>query len=370
MAEVIRSVNQLSVADREWLRIRQYFRRNRHKLAVLASEELYPDVLRVADTPLLTAPEWIPDRPIPLGAIRLDLDIDRSRSHVVDSRVKRYSERMRRLDAPVVFENRRTYRLLAADLQSSRPSMVFGLGRYFDGIDVGEAIGHEYAAQKLGISKRLDQRTAVGSPVDPRRRPVNIAISALTIRHERENDNADFLLHWRDPAKVGHGGGLYHVVPVGVFQPVTDDSRNIINDFSLWHCLTREYAEELLGEEEIVPAQGTIDYGGWTFAAELRRARENGTVRGYCLGMGVDPLTLATDLLCAVVVDAAVFDQLFGLGSRDNAEGWLVTGATGRVGVPFVSSEVERFTKREPTQAAGAALLALAWRHRDVLLAR
>lgn len=36
--------------------------------------------------------------------------------------------------------------------------------------------------------------------------------------------------------------------------------------------------------------------------------------------------------------------------------------------VPLTAEPVERYARHEPTQAAGAALLRLAWRHRPVLL--
>lgn len=39
------------------------------------------------------------------------------------------------------------------------------------------------------------------------------------------------------------------------------------------------------------------------------------------------------------------------------------------VGVPFTAANVDRFAHDEPNRAAGAALLALAWRHREALLA-
>ena len=45
-----------------------------------------------------------------------------------------------------------------------------------------------------------------------------------------------------------------------------------------------------------------------------------------------------------------------------NAEGKILPGQ------PFTAELIDRLTTREPVQAAGAALLRLAWRHRDVLL--
>ncbi len=374
MTEVHDQHQPRSAGEREWLRVRDHLREHRYDLSVIASEELYRDVPRVAGTPLLTAMQWTPTEPIPLEQIALELVPDAdpfARGTPIPlggSPYPRYSDLVGRLAPPTVFENRRTYRLLDADLRGSRPRMVFGLGHYFDGIDTGEAVAHEYAAQKLGISTHTAQRAAIGSPVDPARRPTNVAISALTIRNDHANGDARFLLHWRDPVKVGHAGGLYQVIPVGVFQPATDHSASPCNDLSLWRCLLREFAEELLGEDEAEPGAGPIDYEAWPLAADLHAEQERGAVRADCLGMGVDPLTLATDLLCVVVIEAAVFDRVFGALVSGNAEGELARQQDGQSGVPFIEAEVKRLTMHEPMQAAGAAVLASAWKHRATLL--
>lgn len=115
---------------------------------------------------------------------------------------------MSRLAAPSVFENRRTYRLIDADLRDPVPRLRFGLGHYFDTIDHGEALAHDFAAHALDSTKSASSSAVIGSPVDPSRRPVNVAISAVTIRHDRSTDSARLLLHWRDPRKVAHAGGL------------------------------------------------------------------------------------------------------------------------------------------------------------------
>jgi hypothetical protein len=63
----------------------------------------------------------------------------------------------------------------------------------------------------------------------------------------------------------------------------------------------------------------------------------------------VDPLTFATDLLVRVVVDAPVFDEVFGARVEVNDEG----AVTAR---PFTAEAIEGL----PMQAAGAALVRLA----------
>ncbi len=365
----------LSADEREWLRVRDHLRLHRYELSVAATAEFYREVPRIAGTPLLTSSVWAPRAPIPLERIALRLGpirdqlADRSPAHQTDATpYETYSEAVAKLAAPAVFANRRTYRLLGAELDSSQPGMLFGLGHYFDSIDIGDAVAHEYAAEQLCITFRKSLRRAIGSPVDLTRRPTNLAISALTIRHDRRSGDARFLLHWRDPAKVGHAGGLYQVIPVGVFQPATDHPESLRNDFSLLRCLLREFAEELLGEDEASQAAGPIDYERWPFAKEFTTELRLGSITAHCLGMGVDPLTLATDLLCVVVIEADVFDRIFGGLVSGNDEGVLAGSDDGRSGVPFVADEIERLKAHKPMQAAGAAVLAAAWAHRAILL--
>jgi hypothetical protein len=372
----------LTESQRDWLRVRDYLQRHRYKLGVAAANE-YPDVLKVAETPLLTRREWLPNEPIPLDAIDLQFAPDSPFTGLAStdsvtasvrpvrpdgSSYTTYSAAMADLAAPTVFKNRSTYRLLNADLTGPRGRMVFSRGTYFDGIDVGEAAAHEYAASQLhGTDYSL--RAAIGDPCEPARRPMNLAISTLTVRQDRATGEATFLLHWRDPTKVGHAGGLYMVVPVGIFQASDGNPASERNDFSLWRCMVREYAEELLGEpENHRGGQGLVNYDDWTFAARMTKALHSGLIRAHILGMGVDPLTFATDLLTVVVFDALLFDELF-VGLVDaNAEGRFV-GMIGsyRSGFPFITDEVRRVVQHKPMQAAGVAALALADRNRILL---
>ncbi|MFC4858193.1 hypothetical protein [Actinophytocola glycyrrhizae] len=315
----------------DWARVRAHLRAHRYELAVRAVEE-FPDVRKTAGTPLLTDPAWVPPAPIPLSGVDLTMaaappvDLPPAAGH---PDFPSYSAAMVALDAPTVFENRPTWRLLDADLAGPAPRLVFGDGTYFDSIDTGEAAAHEYAA---GGERPL--REAVGNPCDLAKRPANMAISALTIRRDQAGDT--FLLHWRDPAKVGHAGGLYQVVPVGVFQSSGP------GDFDLWRFLLREYAEEVLGEPEIEAP----DYPAWPFAVAMT---DHPGIDAHVLGLGVDPLTFATDLLVRVVIDAPVFDEIFGARVAVNDEGAVTTR-------PFTAEAVEGL----PMQAAGAALVRLA----------
>jgi hypothetical protein len=127
--------------------------------------------------------------------------------------------------------------------------------------------------------------------------------------------------------------------------------------------MVREFAEELGGHDEDHGSEdGPIDYDAWPFARRMTDALGTGQVRAWCLGLGTDPLTFATDLLTVVVIDKNLFDELFSETQRSNAEGHVLAART------FEESVVEHAVTNEPMQAAGAALLRLAWSHHKNLL--
>lgn len=375
----------LTEDQRGWQQVRRYLQDHRHELTSAAAST-YPEVPKVAGTPLLTAPAWTPAGPVPLPSIALSRapagepvalsGLEDASAHLRPvrpdgTRYPSYAATVADLAAPGVFQDRSTYCLRSADLATpGGPALGFGPGSYFTALNVGDACAHELAAHQLGLGEGTPFRDAVGNPCDPTRRPVNVAVSALTLRVDRVTRLASFPLHWRDPAKVGHAGGLYMVTPVGVFQASRDEPAHHDNDFSLWRCLLREFAEELLGEPEDHGSE-PIDYAAWPFAATMSQALSDGRIRAHVLGMGVDPLTLATDLLTVVAVDARLYDDLFGRLVHTNDEGQLaeppVASESGQGRFRFTADVVERLTTIEPMQAAGAALVRLAWQHRDVV---
>jgi hypothetical protein len=374
---------ELTSGQRDWLRVRSYLQQHRHELALAAAGQ-YPAQSKVAGTPLLAAPRWRPARPVPIQDISLDFspadgipaaagrsDGDGDGTALTwpgradGTRYLRYSDAVRELAAPALFENRATYRLIEAELAGPAPRLGFTRGRYFDGIDTGEAAAHEYAAWRLDGPRAAPPavlRGRIDNPCDLRRRPVNLAISTLTLRLDRAAGRASFLLHWRDPAKVGHAGGLYQVIPVGVFQPSGEAAWNERGDFSLWRSMIREFAEELRGRSEDYDSEDSpVDYDAWPFARRMTEALDRGQIRVWCLGLGVDPLTYATDLLTVAVIDSLTFDELFSLDPRLNDEGQVLAARE------FAAHVVDRLVTRDPVQAAGAAVLRLAWVHRETL---
>jgi hypothetical protein len=280
-----------------------------------------------------------------------------------------YAEAVADLDRPGLFEDRACYRLLDVSWAES-PRLAFGPGRYFDVMNVCEAIGHELAGRAGApvTMAGLPLRSLVGDPLDLARRVVVPAICVLTLRRDRAAGSSTFVLHWRDPRRVASGGGLFQVIPVGIFQPAGESPADAARDLDLWRSMTRELSEELRDEPE---RRGAIDYDAWPFHRALEAARSEGRARAHCLGLGVDPLTLGMDLMVALVMDAEVFDELFGELGEANDEGRILTslGAERSApGIAFTRETVDELTTSRPMQAAGAAILRLAWHHREKLL--
>jgi len=382
-------------SQQHWLRVRGFLNRNRYELS-RAAQDLYPGARRVAGTPLLARAEWLPATPVPLDQVGLSWQsgwpargVDGTGPEAAAvlplrdgaSRFGCYAAALGTLSRPALFEDRACYRLLEAAAAPGPANLGFGTGRYFEVINTCEAVAHEYAAATLDASDparplgldELPLRSLIGDPTDLGRRPVMTAIAVLVLRADRASGQTAMILHWRDPARVASGGGLYQVAPVGVFQPSHDAGWNRDNDFSLWRSIVRELAEELLGGGEDYHSDAApIDYQRWPLYTALAGARQAGRLGVFWLGLGADPLTLAADMLTVAVFDADLFDETFAALVPANDEGRIITGdgAAGvAAGVPFQASNVERFGTTEPMQAAGAALLRLAWKHRSTLLA-
>lgn len=357
-----------AVRDR-WRAARRYLDGHRHQLGRAAAHR-HPGLARIPGTIALTRTDWLPSAPIPLADVRLDWDDDPGPAAVTgagpeaaDARAgyPTYAAALTALAPPRLLEDRFTYRLTGLSVTSGR--LTYGPGSYFAGLDVGEALAHELAAAVLAgrdpLTARLPLRDAVGDPTDPARRPMTTAISVLTLRHDRRSGTATFPLHRRDASGVAHAGGLDQVLPVGVFQPSGPAPATRRADLDLWRCAVREYAEELLGAPEDYPEP--FDYDRWPPYRALTDARASGRLRAYLLGVAVDPLTAATDLLAVTVIEAAAFDAVFPALARTTPEGTL-TGLR-----LFTPESVRHLATSAPLQPAGAAVLTLAARHRGLL---
>jgi hypothetical protein len=232
------------------------------------------------------------------------------------------------------------------------------------------AFTRDGAEVRRGTGRRLPFRKLAGDPFDLGRRPVLPSIDTLTIR--RSAASASFVLHRRDAGSVAVAGGMYHIMPAGVFQPSCISPWACSLDFDLWRNMMREYSEEFLGNlEHDGNASAPIDYETQEPFRSLNQARREGKLRVYCLGVGLDPLTLWGEILTVAVFDDDAFDQVFGDLVAVNNEGTVVAvEGQGVRGIPFTQERVDQLLDREPFAPAAAACLALAWRHQATILSR
>lgn len=369
-----------------WRLVRQTLNRNRHALTA-ASARLYWDVVPIEGTTCITRPGWMASEPLDLDAVALTFEEDVAPPELSGSEVEsaayrprrpngqrfgRYSQAIRSIAQPSLFENRTSYRLLNVSFDQGRARMSFGLTTYFDMVDVCEVIAHETAAAWISAQRGkveldgLPFRRRVGDLFDPGRRPILPSINTLTIRRAPEGDT--FFLHRRGSTMVTLAAGLSHIIPAGVFQPAAIGQASIARDFDLWRNMLREFSEEFLDSPEHDGSSGTpVDYDTEPFRT-LSGGRRTGDVRAWCFGIGIDPLAPAGEILTTVVCDSEVFDAAFPQIAPQNAEGELYPSDPGTVGIAWNGTNVRRALNREPLAAAAAACLALTWKYRDLLM--
>lgn len=370
----------------EWRETRTSLGRTRRALALVA-EQLYPDysVPGLEGCGVIAHPDWIPPAPVALDQVVLRLDPDLAPATVTGGepeaasvrpwcapgvRYRRYHDAIRDLASPRLFENRLCFRLASLDWTGN--SMRFGHMGFFDAMDVNEALAHETAEEHLARDhdgrlvttrpswRNLRFRSRVGDPFDLRRRPLMGAVGTLTIRG---GDSPSVVLHHRDGSRVAGGGGMTHLLPAGIFQPSSVLPAAISADFSLWRNIQREFAEELLGHDEYDGSGQPIAYDSLEPFATMDRAFAEERIRVWCLGVTLDALTLAGDILTVAVIEPDIYDTLFGAAVESNTEGAVPSRA-----LPFEGNTLRHLREDGTLSPGAAAALHLAWTHRALLL--
>lgn len=372
----------------QWREIRTALGRHRRDFAVLA-ESLYRDyrVAGLERTGVISTSAWIPDTPVPLEEITLDLDLAVAEPAVtgaepesaavrplasVDGRYRCYHHAVRDLARPRLFENRLCFRLIGLDWTRPGARMRFGQMSFFDAIDTNEVLAHEFAAHHVTANggdealmlraswRGLTFRKLIRDPFDLTRRPLMGAIGTLTIRG---GESPAVVLHHRDSSRVAGGGGMVHLLPAGIFQPSSVFPAAVAADFSIWRNIQREYAEELLGHDEYDGSGRSIEYSELEPFITMDQALAEGRIRVFCIGVVLDALTLAGDILTVAVIDPYLYDELFTDAVQNNPEGSVPARA-----VPFEEHTLAWLRRSGRLSPGAAAALHLAWTHRKTLI--
>src|ERR1019366_1102381 len=171
-----------------WRKVRVALNHRRSQLTK-AAVSLYGGVERIAGTPLMTSPGWMPAEPVELGALKLawtdeslpdaitggEAESEHCRPLMPHGgRYPRYCHAIRDLDPPSLFENRISYRLLDLACDRNHQEQTYGYPTYFDRVDVCEGVAHEIAEawlRRSGDAARIKMselpfRGLIGDPFD------------------------------------------------------------------------------------------------------------------------------------------------------------------------------------------------------------
>ncbi|MGQ0716062.1 MAG: helix-turn-helix domain-containing protein [Pseudonocardiales bacterium] len=298
-------------SQERWRDIRRQLNANRAVLGDLAAE-LYPAQQRIPGTTVLTSASWMPDGPVDLADIELAWRADAptpqrggKSSHSAGvrplmasgERYDRYSRALRDLARPRLLDNRVSYRLLDVEWTGSRGVLGFNYTSYFDVLDVGEALGHEFAQAWLAAGRKrpnfpeLPFRRSIVDPFDLATRPMLPSINTLTIRRDPIEGHRMYL-HHRDAQSVAAAGGMYHVAPAGVFQPAALAPAHRARDRRRAHRLTHRRIR--LGAH-LIPARSPTrvmparlpGQARYLATIECVRGRVRGVVRAWARAVGV-----------------------------------------------------------------------------------
>ena len=116
-----------------------------------------------------------------------------------------------------------------------------------------------------------------------------------------------------------------------------------------------------------------IDYDDTEAFKSLNKARRTVKLQACTFDVGLEPLTLAGEILSVVVIDADVYDRAFQTMVGQNTEGSVVSSNSTDVGagIPFTEADVRRLLDSAPPGpgrrrmyrglGAGAAPARLSW---------
>ncbi len=340
---------------------------------------------------VLCPSEWIPEKPINLKNVRIVL-VD-STEHNKElpsfpnrylpfqqrrllSRFSTYSDAIYQLDRPYLFVNKDIYRLLGIKIGNEDATFEFDSQRrnFFDHIDSESVVSYELGRflerypnlPNERLFKKLNYRGKLGNPLDFVLRKASLGIDTLTLY--KEQGRWKYLLLLRNE-KVAEGGGYFHVVPSGEFQPAvwgrTAFDDEIINrDRDFWRNIMREYDEEIQNSPE-------IDYYGEYLHIppyeQLMSAYEKGEIKVYLLGACIDPFNLRTQMLTACVFKENTFHKIFTNLKELDAEGKLTWKGNSFEGLEFSEDEIKKRISSQRTLEPAKALLALAWKNKEFL---
>lgn len=284
---------------------------------------------------LLMKPNWVPISLIPLA--ELDLK-KRLVDPVFPSDLEESLAQNLITNCDLQTEDNVTYQLFSDKIESGLLAFSFYLSSYFRYVNCCEALSWELARNYHKLPADIKRRELESIPDYAKRilansSSVNAPLNGLLVKR-REIDPFDFakrsvgvginticvlaypnrtvfLLHKRGSGSrlLGEAIGQTHVIPAGTFQPLCVDNSSDAKafEFSFEHNVMREFAEELLDKETLIrhwaPECHPSDiYKRDNDLRKLKDLFDQGYVKQYFLGCGLDLVTLKLEIMSLVLV--------------------------------------------------------------------
>lgn len=118
-----------------------------------------------------------------------------------------------------------------------------------------------------------------------------------------------------------------------------------------------------MGHDEYDGSGRPIKYSELEPFITMDQALAQGCIRVFYLGVILDALTLAGDILTVAVIHPQLYDELFANTVQNNAEGTVPARA-----LPFEEHTLTWLRKSGQLSPGAAAALHLAWAHRKILI--
>ena len=358
----------------EFLAYRNFLTSHRKLAADLAGVYYRDRGFEVLDEgiPILFKEQWIPSTPIDLREVRLDwqpcngYDFDRSifaREDILPFGERRYSSPLKSFVKDIMLYNDATYRLMEVEVSEKNNYVLrFELDDYFNYVDTCELLAYEFCKT---VIKRLKEKAELATtsikdkvkltlrgqiePFDFTNRSAAVGINTALIVLDNKKPSR-FYLHERGE-KLVESTNTISVVPAGTFQPRHRDDTYHSQDFNLYTNLMREFAEELLGEEEFRESRARLtDIFEIDILKKMDFFVKRGLIKVYYLGMGLDCLTTKPEILTALVLEREIFDTFIQREFVDCFEGKYFE-------IEFSPDQLRKFTRDKRIVPAGAACL-------------
>ena len=208
------------------------------------------------------------------------------------------------------------YALIGVESDGNEIKLTVRYDRYFDFYDTCDFMTYElaYKMHRTGADKSIElsdlpYRKGL-SPFEMENRFAGIGVCTLTILKNFDSDRGDekgaaFLIHQRSSGQA-EGGGAFHVVPAGSYQPLSTIKLYNCPEEDLYEELKRTVKDDLTNTVIREFMEEVIDHDLYSRLASedlLEKKLKEICADVFFLGVGFEPLNAKAEIMACIIVD-------------------------------------------------------------------